>query len=757
MRNFLLLIFLISACTPRPVLAQIFDDFHDQSLFQGLIWGGDIGAFQTNTNRQLQLNASSPGVSNIYFQNGLNNANNWELQFWLRLNFNPSSLNFCRLYLQADQSDLMNAANALYLEFGEAGSQDAPKLFCRQNGNDSLLAVGPAGSVAAAFQLFFKCKYQNGLFTLESHASPAAASNLWLSGQVPLLPTCPFAGLACVYTTSNVQGFYLDDLYVGELLNTNSTELIFTEIMADPDPQLGLPNTEYIEIYNAGASLIQLNGYQLSDATSSCTLPSFWLQPGNYATLVGTGQSSGFIPMKTIEVPAFISFNNTGETLTLKNPQGEFQDQVAYHLNWYKDSSKMDGGYSLERCSLEDPCSAADNWRGSEAPIGGTPCLPNSVIDDQPDTTTALLLYAEVRDSNQIAFVFSEPMDSLSLAQANLAFSENLGPYATFIFSVHQLQMGAQMILLFENSLPNSLPINISLTSVADCWANQSSYQTVALRAEEPQLGDLLINEILFDPPANGADFIEIYNISNKFISLSNCTISNHAVSYSLPKHVMKPHSFLALCPDTAFLIAYYPQAEIQNLRTQQLPYFYNDSGTCILRSESLILDQLNYKSAWHSPLVLDPEGVSLERLNATASTQSAQNWFSAAQSAGFATPGVVNSQQLAAKQNGQLYLSHPELSPDQDGYHDFLEIQYQLPAPNMLVQADIFTLSGQLVKHLTNNELFGTEGVLIWDGSTEYGAIASSGIYILDFVAFSTDQSVFFNRRLSFARCIKR
>ncbi|MFN5441293.1 MAG: hypothetical protein ACK5AR_05515, partial [Flavobacteriia bacterium] len=109
MRNLLLLIFLISACTPRPVIAQVFDDFHDQSLFQGLLWGGDIGAFQTNSSRQLQLNASNPGEASIHFQYELNNLSQWEVQFWLRLNFSPSSLNFCRYYLRADQSDLLTA------------------------------------------------------------------------------------------------------------------------------------------------------------------------------------------------------------------------------------------------------------------------------------------------------------------------------------------------------------------------------------------------------------------------------------------------------------------------------------------------------------------------------------------------------------------------------------------------------------------------------------------------------------------------
>ena len=154
--------------------------------------------------------------------------------------------------------------------------------------------------------------------------------------------------------------------------------------------------------------------------------------------------------------------------------------------------------------------------------------------------------------------------------------------------------------------------------------------------------------------------------------------------------------------------------------------------------------------------MLADTEGVSLERLDPTLPTQYAQNWFSAAQSVGFASPGRENSQQIGSKQKGALYLVNPEFSPDQDGYHDFLEIQYELPAPNMLVQATIYTMGGQLVKQLCINELFGTKGLLIWDGSTEYGSIANTGIYILEFKAFSTDPSLFFNRRLSFARCIK-
>jgi hypothetical protein len=526
--------------------------------------------------------------------------------------------------------------------------------------------------------------------------------------------------------------------------------------MADPEPAQGLPNTEYMELYNASSQAQQLNGFKLSDASSSCTLPSFWLQPGCYATLVGTGKSAGFDPTKTIEVTAFPSFNNSGEPIKLTNPFGSQMDLIHYNLNWYQDTFKQEGGFSLERCSLQDPCSTADNWRASQAQVGGTPGLANSVLTTFPDTLAAHLLFAEVRDSNLVAFGFSEPMDSASLAQADIAFSENIGLFSRSILPFQQLQDGAQLVLLFDQGLPKSKPIDVNLSLLLDCWGNQSNHQTTLIRYEEPTIGELCINEILFDPPNNGSDFIEIYNKSNKYLSLAQCSIGNGLATYAIEIPTIAPQAYLALCPDTSFLQDYYPLTNTAQIVTQTLPFFYNDSGTCALYCSGLLLDNLHYESSWHAPLLTDTEGVSLERLDPTLPTQYAQNWFSAAQSVGFASPGRENSQQIGSKQKGALYLVNPEFSPDQDGYHDFLEIQYELPAPNMLVQATIYTMSGQLVKKLCINELFGTKGLLIWDGSTEYGSIANTGIYILEFQAFSTDPSLFFNRRLSFARCIK-
>ena len=133
------------------------------------------------------------------------------------------------------------------------------------------------------------------------------------------------------------------------------------------------------------------------------------------------------IHKRNSRIAAFPSFNNSGEPLALTDPFGSQIDLIHYNLNWYQDTSKQEGGFSLERCSLQDPCSAADNWRASQAVLGGTPGLANSVLTTFPDTLAAHLLFAEVRDSNIVAFGFSEPMDSLSLVNSIVHISPEIG------------------------------------------------------------------------------------------------------------------------------------------------------------------------------------------------------------------------------------------------------------------------------------------------------------------------------------------
>ncbi|MEI9955693.1 MAG: lamin tail domain-containing protein [Ferruginibacter sp.] len=47
----------------------------------------------------------------------------------------------------------------------------------------------------------------------------------------------------------------------------NRFDVVIDEIMADPTPQIGLPNNEWIELRNTSATTFNLAGWKIGDAT----------------------------------------------------------------------------------------------------------------------------------------------------------------------------------------------------------------------------------------------------------------------------------------------------------------------------------------------------------------------------------------------------------------------------------------------------------------------------------------------------------
>jgi hypothetical protein len=259
-----------------------------------------------------------------------------------------------------------------------------------------------------------------------------------------------------------------------------------------------------------------------------------------------------------------------------------------------------------------------------------------------------------------------------------------------------------------------------------------------------PRAGEIVINEVLFNPYSGGADFVEIYNRSGAIFDLRQVKLANrdknnkvasaHAV---LLQHFLYPDDYAVFTTELeAVQQFYHVRSPEKVIELSSLPSYPDDAGCVVLLStQDDVIDEFTYTAKMHSGFIAKPEGISLERINPERASNEPANWYSAAQSSGFATPTYRNSQYNdAATDNGDEGFSFPYtvFSPDGDGYNDLLFINYRMPEPGYVANITVFDAQGRLVREVVKKSLLGNSGGFSWDGSRYDSHKASVGIYIL-------------------------
>ena len=175
------------------------------------------------------------------------------------------------------------------------------------------------------------------------------------------------------------------------------------------------------------------------------------------------------------------------------------------------------------------------------------------------------------------------------------------------------------------------------------------------------------------------------------------------------------------------------------------LPTFPNDSATVyVLNPDSTVLDYFSYSDDMHFELINNVEGVSLERIGFSFPSNSSDSWHSAAESAGWGTPGLQNSHNYSTEYSDVLFnVETPVFSPDSDGFEDVAIFSYQMNAPGNVANLVVFDKWGRIIKTLLSNELLSDEGSVIWDGIMGSGGKAPTGIYLLYFEIFDLTGNV--------------
>jgi len=534
-------------------------------------------------------------------------------------------------------------------------------------------------------------------------------------------------------------------------------DLIINEIMEDPTlsggETLGLPAEEYVELYNRSNKTIDLEGFVFTDGSNGgATFPTYQMPPNTYLIIGKTSAEDLADFGRFLGLPNFPTLSSE-ESLVLKNEFGEIIDVVSYTQDWYGNSTTAGGGYALERINPNNPCLGPVNWQGAISFLGGTPSNQNSSFE----ITTNLplnLINVYPLNTTQISLSFDQAAALESLLElTNYSMTNNEIINATLIENDFKTIILALSTPLIMNQI-ETLTIKDTFEDCMGTRINEPKSYPIGL-PDLPANKDLIINEILFNAQTGGTDFIEFFNRSEKIIDLNGLILANQALANPQIKAIaiqklVFPNDFIVLTERPSDIQSRYTVQNPNAIFTQDLPTFEDKEGHIQLYTnnglETIFLDEFNYSEDFHSPLLNDKNGISLERINPNLPTQDAGNWHSAATNVGHATPTAQNSQFVTSNASSSttiFSLSNTRISPDGDGFEDVLLINYVTPQAGYTATIHVYNANGQLIDKIAQNELLATVGTFKWEGTTSDGQKVPIGIYVLWMEYFNLEGEV--------------
>lgn len=516
-------------------------------------------------------------------------------------------------------------------------------------------------------------------------------------------------------------------------------DLIINEIMPAPRAGNSLPNVEYVEIFNPTDQALALGGFQLANSRRTTTLSNEVILPQEYLILCPRTRISQFASygrvMGLVNWPTLL---NSADQIKLFDNAGLVIDSLNYTTASYGGSSFASGGYSLEVVNPYVKCNLSGNIKTSIAVKRGTPGKVNSVFDETPDMSSPILLSALVTAPNQLQLKFSKSLNP-SIENAEWILSPNLAIQSVIMGDEQQT-----ISLTFEGVFREGVQYLVRVKGLRDCVGNKirdGENQAYFIVPSPAAFGDVIINEVLFNANTGGPKFIEIYNHSDKFINLKDWKLANLNSAEEIANRrivsnsdlIMSPRSFLVFTTDSNRLLSEYPKGIRSNfVELSALPSYPQAAGNVVwLDPEEELVDIFSYTAKMHHRLLKEVRGVSLERLSPSEPTKNPENWKSASASVGYASPGFKNSNLFEGSEELGIEITPKVFVPDAPSEQNFTTLSYKMNQAGSLATIRIYAVSGQLIRELCLNDIWGTSGFYTWDGTDASSRKVRPGYYI--------------------------
>jgi hypothetical protein len=513
-------------------------------------------------------------------------------------------------------------------------------------------------------------------------------------------------------------------------------DIIISEIMVDPSPQVSLPEAEFIELTNRTEFEFDLDKCRFVAGQKYYEISGIKLNKGEILILCEDADTVLFHQYGNVKGLAhFPSLSQEG-IICLSDSSGRLIHYVEYDKRSYGSALKTEGGWSLEMIDTQSPFNTDKNWIASK----GSPGKTNLSAGTNRDLSFPGITNVFPVDSLALRIWFSEPVFDVESLESSVIPGNDI----TEILPDNLIN--TEFIFSLAKPIQNGSICEISIPSTVKDYAGNSIQVKDAVIGlpQQPSNGDLLFNEIMFNPLPGDPDYIELYNCSGKIIDAAriylisvNEETSDTSELYQLSAghRCIMPGSYYAISTDRDLVIERYPQADPDHIfDVGALPSMPDDKGRLLLLSRELdIIDDTKYDDKMHYSLLSGHEGIALEKIEPCTSSKDALSWHSASQNSGWGTPGNLNSISDLEPQSGDMIsLSTLQITPDDDGNDDMLRIDMSFTSISNVVSLVVYDETGSPVRKLVSNVLCGPESAFVWDATADDGTLVRSGVYVI-------------------------
>lgn len=674
-------------------------------------WRGDTAEFVFYPDR-IELDASSAGTASLVMDHmpGMK-------AFFIRfsLDFPPSLTNQFRLSLFLGTGS--GVKRQIVLIVGETGDQDGVLVEVREN--DLLIGeqkywLGKYGSGAQRSE--WVLSPEDGFLLLSDPVNDQTEKiNLELvDGDTEIY--FEKTEVQCHFTQSRRNRFHFHQMqmWTDDFRGRRSFtagDVFMTEIFTGSSSY-----APFVEIFNSTSADICISGFALRIEEDYVDLPPLSLASFSYLALHAEQENHHLF----LEIPSLAWFlDNRREGLFFLDLL--HHGKLIHQVKIFFPVEKTD--YSHEMIDILHPC-RVDNWVLSEE-RGGSPGMENSVFG----TLTAPQLHLEwysFREA-EIKFPYTE-VDSVQL------FSLVEVPEGINLRS--NTEDGSGIILTAREGIEKYFDILIRGTVIycgdmTDEWDTTLQVHFPVL----PEEHEILITEVMYDPPAGCPEYLEIANVAGKAVWTGDLFLSREGgnpVSVSVPGREEEGVVWVVTADRSGFIDCF-PEGDSGLIIEERLFVLPNRGARIYLRDGAgdRMLDEVFYEPIWHHAGFGDQKGIALER---NYLDPSAEEWRSGYPQYGYRSPGFLppwNKEEGGTDE--AVVFSSQGIRPGVDFGDDRLEILWRGidEGRQGFLSVDIYDMGGNKVNQLANSlPVQGGESIF-WRGEDSGGNLLEEGLYL--------------------------